>query len=36
VAKPVSKRKIPMKQLLRAEALKVFKEWQVKPDKIRY
>jgi tRNA(Arg) A34 adenosine deaminase TadA len=36
VAKHVSKRKIPMKQLLRAEALKVFKEWQVKPDKIRY
>jgi tRNA(Arg) A34 adenosine deaminase TadA len=36
VAKPISQRKIPMKQLLRADALKVFKEWQNKPDKIRY
>jgi guanine deaminase len=36
VAQPVAKRKIPMRQLLRAEALKVFTEWQVKPDKIRY
>jgi guanine deaminase len=36
VAQPVAKRKIPMRQLLRAEALKVFVEWQVKLDKIRY
>jgi guanine deaminase len=36
VAKPVSKRIIPMKQLLRPEALKVFAEWQAKADKIRY
>lgn len=36
VAKPVSRRKIPMKQLLRGEALKVFKEWRDKPDKTRY
>jgi tRNA(Arg) A34 adenosine deaminase TadA len=36
VAQPVAKRKIPMRQLLRGEALKVFAEWQVKPDKIRY
>src|ERR1700733_10892293 len=36
VAKPVSKRIIPMKQLLRPEALKVFVEWQAKADKIRY
>ncbi len=36
VATPISKRKIPMKQLLRAEALAAFKEWQTKADKIRY
>jgi tRNA(Arg) A34 adenosine deaminase TadA len=36
MARPVSRRKIPMRQLLRGEALKVFKEWQDKPDKIRY
>ena len=36
VARPVSKRKIPMLQLLRPEALKVFAEWQAKPDKIQY
>jgi len=36
VAKPISKRLIPMKQLLRPEALKVFTEWQNKADKVRY
>jgi guanine deaminase len=36
VALPVSRRKIPTRQLLRGEALKVFKEWRDKPDKIRY
>jgi guanine deaminase len=36
VASPITKRKIPMRQLLRKEALKVFAEWQAKPDKIRY
>ena len=36
VARPVSRRKLPMKQLLRGEALKVFAEWKRKPDKIRY
>jgi guanine deaminase len=36
VARPVSHRKIPMKQLLRKDALKVFAEWKKKPDKIRY
>ena len=35
VAAPISKRKIPMKQLLRREALKAFKAWQAKADKIR-
>jgi guanine deaminase len=36
VGKPVSRRKIPMKQLLRPEALKVFAEWKNKADKISY
>ena len=36
VARPVSRRKLPMKQLLRGEALKVFAEWKKKTDKIRY
>jgi guanine deaminase len=36
VARPVSKRLIPMKQLLRPEALKVFTEWQDRADKVRY
>ncbi len=36
VARPISRRKIPMKQLLRKEALKVFSEWARKPDKILY
>jgi guanine deaminase len=36
VARPVSRRKIPMQQLLRKSALKVFAEWENKPDKIQY
>ena len=36
VAAPISRRKLPMKQLLRREALKVFAEWAAKPDKISY
>jgi tRNA(Arg) A34 adenosine deaminase TadA len=36
VALPISRRKIPMKQLLRNEALKVFEKWKSKPDKISY
>jgi guanine deaminase len=36
VATPVSKRQIPMKQLLRAEALAAFKEWYRNPKRIRY
>jgi tRNA(Arg) A34 adenosine deaminase TadA len=35
-ALPVARRKIPMKQLLRGEALEVFAEWKGKPDKIQY
>lgn len=36
VAKPVSRRLIPMKQLLRGEAVEVFAAWKTKTDKIRY
>ena len=36
VAKPISKRIIPMKQLLRPEALEVFAEWKITTDKISY
>ena len=36
LARPISKRNIPMKQLLRPEALKVFTEWQAKSDKVGY
>ena len=36
VATPISKRKIPMKQLLRTEALDAFKAWQKKTDRVRY
>jgi guanine deaminase len=36
VSTPMARRKIPMKQLLRPEALKVFAEWKNKADKIRY
>jgi guanine deaminase len=36
VAAPIVRRKIPMKQLLHREALKVFSEWQAKLDKMPY
>jgi tRNA(Arg) A34 adenosine deaminase TadA len=36
VALPISHRKIPMKQLLRSEALKAFAEWKTKTDKVVY
>lgn len=36
VARPIARRKIPMKQLLRVEALKVFVEWKSKTDKVVY
>jgi tRNA(Arg) A34 adenosine deaminase TadA len=36
VAKLVSRRIIPMKQLLHREAAGVFAEWKIKPDKISY
>jgi len=36
VATPIARRRIPMKQLLRSEALGAFKEWADKTDKVRY
>ncbi len=33
---PLARRQVLMKQLLRTEAWPVFREWQEKPDKIRY
>ena len=36
IAKPVFRRSLPMKQLLREEAQAAFVEWQQKPDKISY
>jgi tRNA(Arg) A34 adenosine deaminase TadA len=36
MARPVSRRKLPMKQLLHEAALEVFAEWKNKPDKIAY
>ena len=36
IKRPVGRRKIPMKQLLRAEAMAAFKAWQAKTDRIAY
>ncbi len=36
VARPIGRRKISMKSLLRSEALVAFREWQGKADKVRY
>ena len=36
LAKPASRRSLPMQQLLRPEALKVFAEWKTKTDKTPY
>jgi len=36
VAQPIARRKIPMRQVLRTEALPVFAEWQAKGGKVRY
>jgi tRNA(Arg) A34 adenosine deaminase TadA len=33
---PISRRKIRMKQLLHPEALKVFAEWDSRPDRLKY
>ncbi|KAK3608840.1 hypothetical protein CHS0354_006881 [Potamilus streckersoni] len=36
IPKPIDRRLIPTEQILNAEALAVFKEWDEKSDKIRY
>jgi len=36
IKRPVGRRKIPMKQLLRAEAMAAFKAWRAKADRILY
>lgn len=36
LALPIAKRRMPMQQILRPEALKVFELWEKKLDKIRY
>jgi guanine deaminase len=36
MARPVARRKIPMRQLLRDDALKVFEGWREKADKVCY
>jgi tRNA(Arg) A34 adenosine deaminase TadA len=36
VSRPIARRKIPMRQLLRAEAQEAFAEWATKADRIEY
>ncbi|HWF19058.1 MAG TPA: nucleoside deaminase [Verrucomicrobiae bacterium] len=36
VSRPISERKLVMKQLMRKEALAAFEEWKRKTDKVRY
>ena len=36
ITRPIARRRIPMRQLLRSEAQTVFAKWKAKPDKIRY
>lgn len=36
VCRPISGRKLRMRQMMRAEALAAFEEWENKPDKVRY
>ena len=36
LSKQLSQRKITMQQLNQEDAIKVFKEWELKPDKIKY
>lgn len=33
---PIRRRKMPMKQLLRNEAIEVFREWRARVDRVRY
>lgn len=36
IARPVGRRQVRMKQLMRAEALEAFDEWKRKEDKVPY
>ena len=36
ISRPMARRKIPMRQLLRPEALKAFAAWEAKMDKVLY
>jgi|SRR6185312_10372054 len=36
IPKPIAARKIPMQQMMHDEALKVFRSWEEKSDKIQY
>ena len=36
LSKQLSQRKIPMQQLNQEDAIKVFKKWELKPDKTKY
>jgi guanine deaminase len=36
VAKPIESRTLPMRRLLKAEALEAFHEWARKPDRVQY
>jgi tRNA(Arg) A34 adenosine deaminase TadA len=36
IPKPIEQRSLPMRRLLAAEALEVFREWTAKPDKLAY
>ncbi len=36
IARPIARRKIPMRQMLRSEALVAFDQWQHQADKVRY
>jgi len=36
IPRPIGKRKLPMRQLMRAEALTAFREWKEKADKVKY
>jgi guanine deaminase len=36
ISRPMARRKIPMRQLLRPEALKAFAAWEAKTDKVLY
>jgi guanine deaminase len=36
ISRPRARRRISLRQLLRPEGLRVFREWDAKPDKLRY